>query len=245
MNLLNKSLKLTLLLFFTSIAASVFPRTVYYSSNYFSQQKHPPLPGNDKDNINRFLLQVNEPPECSLTSIVGKEPADIYALADEYLSLAFHGLRAKDKFFNATLNTEFDETIGKINIVHQDIGRVILNLIANALYACAERSRSTVDEKKKQNPESYESTVSVSAIHSLSSGKGRGEVLISIKDNGPGIPQKVLDKIFQPFFTTKPTGQGTGLGLSLAYDIVKAHGGELKVETKEEEGSEFIIRVPH
>jgi signal transduction histidine kinase len=162
-----------------------------------------------------------------------KEPTDINALADEYLRLAYHGLRAKDKSFNATLKIDFDETLGKIDIIPQDIGRVILNLITNAFYA--------VDEKKKQQPEGYEPTVSVSTNHSLSSGEGRDEVLISVKDNGNGIPQKVLDKIFQPFFTTKPTGQGTGLGLSLAYDIVKAHGGELKVETKEGEGSEFRI----
>ncbi|MEI8048851.1 MAG: ATP-binding protein [Bacteroidota bacterium] len=166
-----------------------------------------------------------------------KEPTDINALADEYLRLAYHGLRAKDKSFNATLKTDFDETIGKIDIIPQDIGRGILNLITNAFYA--------VDEKKKQNPEDYEPTVSVSTIHSHSSGEGRGEVLISIKDNGPGIPQKVLDKIFQPFFTTKPTGQGTGLGLSLAYDIVKAHGGELRVETTEGRGSVFIIVLPN
>jgi signal transduction histidine kinase len=166
-----------------------------------------------------------------------KEPTDINALADEYLRLAYHGLRAKDKAFNATLKTDFDETIGKIDFIPQDIGRVILNLITNAFYA--------VDEKKKLNPEGYVPTVSVSTHRSLSSkGEGRGEVLICVKDNGNGIPQKVLDKIFQPFFTTKPTGQGTGLGLSLSYDIVKAHGGELKVETKEGEGSEFIIRIP-
>jgi signal transduction histidine kinase len=172
-----------------------------------------------------------------------KEPTDINALADEYLRLAYHGLRAKDKSFNATLKTDFDETIGKIEIVPQDIGRVILNLITNAFYA--------VDEKKKQLAQemsgglkSYEPTVSVSTVHSLSAGESRGEVLISVKDNGPGIPQKVLDKIFQPFFTTKPTGEGTGLGLSLAYDIVKVHGGELRVETKEGEGSVFIIKIP-
>jgi signal transduction histidine kinase/predicted ATPase len=163
-----------------------------------------------------------------------KEPTNINALADEYLRLAYHGLRAKDKSFNATLKTDFDETIEKIDIIPQDIGRVILNLITNAFYA--------VDEKKKKNPANYEPTVSVSTSRSLSR-EGRGEVLISVKDNGPGIPQQVLDKIFQPFFTTKPTGEGTGLGLSLAYDIVKAHGGELKVETKEDEGSEFIIQL--
>jgi len=141
--------------------------------------------------------------------------------------LSYHGLRAKDKSFNATMKTDFDESIGKINIIPQDIGRVVLNLINNAFYA--------VDEKKKLSQNGYEPTVS------LSTKKNNGKVEISVKDNGNGIPQKVLDKIFQPFFTTKPTGQGTGLGLSLSYDIVKAHGGELKVKTKEGEGSEFII----
>jgi len=159
-----------------------------------------------------------------------KEPTNINTLADEYLRLAYHGLRAKDKSFNASMNTDFDESIGGINIIPQDIGRVVLNLINNAFYA--------VDEKKKQNPSGYEPTVSVSTK------KLNGKVEISVKDNGNGIPQKVLDKIFQPFFTTKPTGQGTGLGLSLSYDIVKAHGGELKVGTKEGEGSEFIIILP-
>jgi two-component system, NtrC family, sensor kinase len=159
-----------------------------------------------------------------------KEPTDINALADEYLRLAYHGLRAKDKSFNAELKTDFDTSIGSINIIPQDIGRVILNLITNAFYV--------VDEKKNSGIENYEPTVSVSTK------KEGNKVIISLKDNGNGIPQKVLDKIFQPFFTTKPTGQGTGLGLSLAYDIVKAHGGELKVETKEGVGSEFIIRLP-
>jgi signal transduction histidine kinase/ligand-binding sensor domain-containing protein len=156
-----------------------------------------------------------------------KEPTDINALADEYLRLAYHGLRAKDKSFNATLKTDFDETIGKINIIPQDIGRVVLNLITNAFYAVA--------EKKSQQPEGYEPTVSVSTK------RVNGKVEIKVSDNGNGIPQKILEKIFQPFFTTKPAGQGTGLGLSLAYDIVKTHGGELKVETKEKAGSEFII----
>jgi signal transduction histidine kinase len=159
-----------------------------------------------------------------------KEPTNINALADEYLRLAYHGLRAKDKSFNATMKTDFDETIGNINIVPQDIGRVILNLITNAFYV--------VNEKSKQNIARYEPTVEVNTR------KEGGKVLVSVKDNGNGIPQKVLNKIFQPFFTTKPTGQGTGLGLSLSYDIVKAHGGELKVETKEGEGSTFTIQIP-
>ena len=158
-----------------------------------------------------------------------KEPTDINALADEYLRLAYHGLRAKDKSFNATLKTDYDETIGNINIIPQDIGRVILNLITNAFYV--------INEKSKQLTTGYEPIISISTK------KVGNKVLISVKDNGNGIPQKVLDKIFQPFFTTKPTGQGTGLGLSLSYDIVKAHGGELKVETKEGEGSEFIIQL--
>jgi signal transduction histidine kinase len=160
-----------------------------------------------------------------------KEPTDINALCDEYLRLSYHGLRAKDKSFNATMKTDFDESIGNINIIPQDIGRVILNLINNAFYA--------IDEKKKQQPTGYEPILSVSTK------KMKDKVEIKVADNGNGVPQKVLDKIFQPFFTTKPTGQGTGLGLSLSYDIVKAHGGELKVETKENEGSTFIIQLPN
>jgi signal transduction histidine kinase len=168
-----------------------------------------------------------------------KEPTDINALADEYLRLVYHGIRAKDQFFNATLKTEFDESIGNINIIPQDIGRVILNLITNAFYACAERSRSAVGQKKKENLNGYEPVVLVSTE------KTGSNITISVKDNGNGIPETVVDKIFQPFFTTKPTGEGTGLGLSLSYDIVKAHGGELKVETKEGEGSTFIIKIPN
>ena len=160
-----------------------------------------------------------------------KEPTDINALADEYLRLAYHGLRAKDKSFDATLKTDFDENIGKVNIVPQDIGRVILNLITNAFYAVQVETQHAASLQ-------YEPTVSVTTK------KMGNQVLISVKDNGPGIPEQIRDKIFQPFFTTKPTGEGTGLGLSLSYDIVKAHGGELKVETKEGEGSAFIIQLP-
>ena len=163
-----------------------------------------------------------------------KEPTDINKLADEYLRLAYHGLRAKDKSFNATLKTDFDERLEKINIIPQDIGRVILNLITNAFYV--------VDEKKSlrqaQGDKSYEPTISVSTK------KINNEVVISVSDNGNGIPDAIKEKIFQPFFTTKPTGQGTGLGLSLAYDIVKAHGGNLLVTTKENEGTEFTIQLP-
>ena len=159
-----------------------------------------------------------------------KEPTDINALADEYLRLAYHGLRAKDKSFNAKLETDYEESIGKIEIIPQDIGRVILNLITNAFYA--------TNEKKNHNQTDYEPNVTVTTK------KEKNQVFITVKDNGNGIPQKVLDKIFQPFFTTKPTGQGTGLGLSLSYDIVKAHGGELKVKTRENEGTEFKVILP-
>ena len=164
-----------------------------------------------------------------------KEPTDINALADEYLRLSYHGLRAKDKSFNATMKTNFDDNIGNISIIPQDIGRVVLNLINNAFYA--------VDEKKKHASTSsaqsgYEPTVT------LSTRNLNGKVEIKVRDNGNGIPQKLLNKIFQPFFTTKPTGQGTGLGLSLSYDIVKAHGGDLQVRTKDGEFSEFLIHLP-
>jgi signal transduction histidine kinase len=160
-----------------------------------------------------------------------KELADINTLADEYLRLAYHGLRAKDKSFNASFKTNLDNSIDKIKIIPQDIGRVLVNLINNAFYA--------VSEKRRQTSNGYEPTVTVTTK------KIDGKVEVSVKDNGNGIPQKVLDKIFQPFFTTKPTGEGTGLGLSLSYDIItKGHGGELKVETKEGEGSEFIIQIP-
>ena len=175
-----------------------------------------------------------------------KEPTNINALADEYLRLAYHGLRAKDKSFNATMITEYDESIGNINIIPQDIGRVILNLINNAFYAVYEKKKLQPPSPKGEQgtaPNDYEPVVTVTTKRLGSPLGDGGSVEIRVADNGPGIPQKILDKIFQPFFTTKPTGQGTGLGLSLSYDIVKAHGGELKVETKEGEGSEFIINL--
>lgn len=158
-----------------------------------------------------------------------KEPTDINALADEYLRLAYHGLRAKDKTFNAKMKMDFDETIGMMNIAPQDIGRVILNLITNAFYVVAER-KGAIDRIRTYCNSKYK--------------KINDKVEICVADNGNGIPERVLDKIFQPFFTTKPSGQGTGLGLSMSYDIVKAHGGELKVDTKEGEGTEFIIQLP-
>jgi signal transduction histidine kinase len=180
--------------------------------------------GKRADTIVRGMLQH------SRTSSGHKELTDLNALADEYLRLAYHGLRAKDKSFNAKLETDFDPSVGKINIVPQDIGRVILNLINNAFYA--------VNEKQKPEGDKFEPCVSVWTK------KLNDRIEIIVKDNGDGIPQSIIDKIFQPFFTTKPTGQGTGLGLSLAYDIAKAHGGEIKVESKENEFTRFIFQLP-
>jgi two-component system NtrC family sensor kinase len=181
--------------------------------------------GKRADGIVKSMLQH------SRTSTGKKEPTDINVLADEYLRLAYHGLRAKDKSFNAAIKTDYDENIGLVKIISQDIGRVILNLITNAFYA--------VMEKKKLQPTGYEPTVTVS------SKKIDNKIRVEVKDNGTGIPQKAIEKIFQPFFTTKPTGQGTGLGLSLSYDIVtKGHGGEIKVETKEGESTAFSVILP-
>ena len=182
--------------------------------------------GKRADSIVKGMLQH------SRTSSGQRELTDINALCDEYLRLAYHGLRAKDKSFNAKLETDFDRRVGQVNIVSQDVGRVILNLINNAFYAVNEKA------KLLSSPGGYEPSVSVITK------KLNEKVEITVKDNGNGIPQKNLDRIFQPFFTTKPTGEGTGLGLSLAYDIVKAHGGEIKVETNEGEGTKFIIQLP-
>ena len=168
--------------------------------------------------------------EHSRTSDGKKEPTDINALADEYLRLAYHGLRAKDKSFNADFKTDLDKNLPKADVIPQEIGRVLLNLINNAFYA--------VDKKAKEGVDDYNPEVTVSTK------KLDDQIEISVKDNGEGIPEKVRDKIFQPFFTTKPTGSGTGLGLSLSYDIVKAHGGEIKLESKEGQGTEFIIQIP-
>jgi signal transduction histidine kinase len=179
------------------------------------------LHGKRADNIVKSMLQH------SRTSNGVKELTDINALADEFLRLSYHGLRAKDKSFNATLKSDFDASIGHIRIVSDEIGRVILNLLNNAFYA--------VSEKRKLNPLGYEPIVYISTL------RVGNQVEIKVGDNGNGIPQNILDKIFQPFFTTKPTGMGTGLGLSMSYDIIKAHGGELKVESTEGAGVVFII----
>jgi signal transduction histidine kinase len=182
------------------------------------------LHGKRADSIVKGMLQH------SRSSSGVKEPTDINALADEYFRLSFHGLRAKDSSFNASMITEMDPKIGQVNIVPQDIGRVLLNLYNNAFYAVREKGKSTKNH--------YSPTVTVSTK------KRAGWVDISVKDNGSGIPESIKEKIFQPFFTTKPTGHGTGLGLSLSYDIVKAHNGELNVESKEGEGTTFTLSLP-
>jgi signal transduction histidine kinase/streptogramin lyase len=218
------------------------------------------IAGNIRENEDKILFHgkradaiVKGMLQHSRSSSGTKEPTDINALTDEYLRLAYHGMRAKDKSFNATMKTDFDPAVGLVNIIPQDIGRVILNLITNAFYAV-----STLAPKSPKGDYPYAHIVSVSTkllkspLGDLGAKRDSGDlgahpgswVEISVSDNGPGIPQHILDKIFQPFFTTKPTGQGTGLGLSLSYDIVKAHGGELKVETKEGEGSVFTILLP-
>ena len=196
--------------------------------------------GKRADEIVKSMLQH------SRTASGKKEPTDINALAEEYLRLSYHGFRAKDKSFDAKFETEFDKSIGNINIIPQDIGRVILNLVNNAFYAvsvkAAQRGKFLPD-KLATAGSAYEPTVAVST-KKIGDRSGSRQVEIRVQDNGNGIPQNTLDKIFQPFFTTKPTGQGTGLGLSLAYDIIKANGGEIKVETREGEGSIFIIALP-
>jgi signal transduction histidine kinase len=180
--------------------------------------------GQRADAIVRGMLQH------SRISTGQKELTDINVLADEYLRLAFHGLRAKDKTFNAEMHTSFDKKSGKINVVPQEIGRVLLNLFNNAFYAVAEKAKTT--------DKGYRPAVRVST-------KSQGDhIIIVVADNGNGIPKDLVEKIFQPFFTTKPTGQGTGLGLSITYDIVKAHGGEISVESIAGVRTELTISLP-
>ncbi|MEP7143458.1 MAG: ATP-binding protein [Ferruginibacter sp.] len=181
----------------------------------------------------------------SRSSTGQKEPTDINALADEYLRLSYHGLRAKDKDFNATIKTDFDKEIKKIYIIPQDIGIVLLNLFNNAFYAVSKSPQPRKDSEYKPLVTVTTGKIKSSAINAANrSSLGAGVIEIKVSDNGNGIPQNIIDKIFQPFFTTKPTGEGTGLGLSLSYDIIKAHGGEIKVETKEGEGTSFAIVLP-
>ena len=180
--------------------------------------------GRRADSIVKGMLQH------SRISVGQKESTDFNALCDEYLRLAFHGMRAKDKLFNAEWKTNLDPAIGKIQIIPQDMGRVLLNLFNNAFYAVSQRAM--------QAPEGYSPLINVSTK------KEKDHVLISVRDNGTGIPDKFSEKIFQPFFTTKPSGQGTGLGLSISYDIVRAHGGDISLKSKEGEGAEFVITLP-
>lgn len=180
--------------------------------------------GKRADGIVKSMLQH------SRKSTGQQELVDINALCDEYLRLSFHGLRAKDKSFNAKFETDLDPAVGKIRIVPQEIGRVLLNLINNAFYA--------VSDKKQQNVPGYEPSVTISTK------KTGNSVTICVSDNGDGIPENIREKIFQPFFTTKQAGQGTGLGLSLSYDIIQAHHGTIHVETKEGKGTQFIITLP-
>jgi signal transduction histidine kinase len=187
--------------------------------------------GKRADGIVKGMLQH------SRSSSNVKEPTNINTIADEYFRLAYHGLRAKDKSFNAELVSNLDPNLPVINIVSQDVGRVLLNMFTNAFYA--------VHDKKKNAADDYKPKVEVSTktIHTLSGGPHGIE--IRVKDNGSGIPDAIKDKIMQPFFTTKPAGEGTGLGLSLSYDIiVKAHKGKIDINSKEGEGTEFIITLP-
>ncbi len=216
--------------------------------------------GKRADSIVKGMLQH------ARTSSGHREPTDINVLCDEYLRLAYHGLRAKDKSINVKLETDYDDTTEKIDIVPQDIGRVILNLINNAFYACAERSRSAEAERSRsaeaersrstgaerrilsEAEGSRASTSSATAVYeptvTVSTKIFEGKVEVKVKDNGNGIPDAIKEKIFQPFFTTKPPGQGTGLGLSMSYDIVKAHGGEIKIDSTGKEGTIFTILLP-
>ncbi len=181
--------------------------------------------GKRADNIVKGML------EHSRISTGEKQPTDLNALADEYLRLAYHGLRAKDKSFNVELVTNFEPTLSKVDVVPQDIGRVLINLYNNAFYA--------TQQKRNQEDNGYQPRVQVSTLVE------NGQVNVRVRDNGRGIPSEIVNKIYQPFFTTKPTGQGTGLGLSLSYDIIKkGHGGELRVDTKEGQFAEFTISLP-
>jgi signal transduction histidine kinase len=195
------------------------------------------LAGSVKDNLQKVVYHgkradaiVKSMLEHSRRADGEKQYTDMNSLVEQHLRLAYHGYRAKDKEFSTNLTTNYDPAVGKLNAGPQDIGRVLLNLLNNSFYS--------VNEKKKQRNGTYEPLISVTTK------KVNNSVEISVKDNGTGIPQKILAKIYQPFFTTKPPGEGTGLGLSLSYDIVKAHGGSIKVDSKEGEYSEFIVSLP-
>ncbi|MGV3763539.1 sensor histidine kinase [Parapedobacter sp.] len=189
------------------------------------------LHGKRADGIVKSMLQH------SRSSTGEKSETDINALADEYMRLSYHGLRAKDKSFNAMMETDFAADLPRIAVVPQDLGRVLLNLFNNAFYSVSEKKKNSVSN-------SYEPTVAVATQH-VQQPNGRDAVQITVRDNGLGIPRAILDKIYQPFFTTKPTGQGTGLGLSMSYDIIhKVHGGEMQIDTEEGEYAAFTITIP-
>ncbi len=184
--------------------------------------------GKRADSIVKGMLQH------SRNSSNDKELSDINVIADEYLRLSYHGLRAKDKSFTAEFKLDLDESIPKIEIVPQDLGRVLLNLINNGFYAAGEK------KQKLNGSQEFMPSVTVSTK------KHEDGVEIRVRDNGEGIPEDIKSKIFQPFFTTKPTGKGTGLGLSMSYDIItKGHEGTLEVESKKGEYTEFIIILPN
>lgn len=191
-----------------------------------------------KENLNMITYHSNRADSIiksmmqhSRASIGQKELTNLRVLIEEYIGLCYHGLKAKDKSFSVLMRMDFDDSIDKVKIIPQEIGRVLLNLFSNAFYS--------VNEKRKDLGPGFEPTVWVRTK------RHPNKVEISIRDNGIGIPRAIQEKILQPFFTTKPTGQGTGLGLSLSYDIIKAHGGELKVESKEGEFAEFKVFLPH
>lgn len=223
------------------IAAGNTGEAIAIAENIKDNEKKIIHHGRRADGIVKGMLQH------SRSSNGQKEPTDINALADEYLRLSYHGLRAKDKSFNATMETNFDENLGKINVIPQDVGRAFLNLFTNAFYAVAEKKKLREKEGDTSATSYIPKVIVCTRKINPAPGDppGRGKVEIRVKDNGMGISEKALDKIFQPFFTTKPTGQGTGLGLSLSYDIIKqGHGGEIRAETKEGEYAEFIIDLP-
>lgn len=184
--------------------------------------------GKRADGIVKGMLQH------SRSSTGQKEPTDLNAMVDEYVRLSYHGLRAKDKTFNATIDEQLDPAVGQVKVIPQDMGRTLLNIMNNAFYA--------VHEKRGKSDNSYQPAIVVST---RLVDKGKKWVYIKVRDNGNGIPLEIRDKIYQPFFTTKPTGKGTGLGLSLSYDIItKGHGGELKLDSKEGQYTEFTIILP-
>ena len=182
----------------------------------------------------------------SRTSTGEKISTNINTLCDEYVRLAYHGMRAKDKSFLVKYETDFDPNLPKVDIVSQDIGRVILNLVNNAFQALKDYTPSEVESTglSRSEAKDYQPLVKISTEHFPPREGVRGRIHVRISDNGPGIPEEIGDKIFQPFFTTKPTGQGTGLGLSLSYDIIKAHGGNIKLKSEVGQGSHFIISLP-